>query len=407
MSQIKLADKSLRERMRESSNLAFAIDTLCVWYALAWNTLTDVLANVVGKHPVPYPIVRKQVSGSGNSSRFEHDLNRVVKQSPRQPDDFAPTVFSMAQRAEYPVSDRVQIVTLEVAPNAPVGRIWIYLFPDEKLAKPVLMVDDSQVRVIVGVKRYYVAPVAWDPSAGEAGIDLLKHQLAAQMQDMINKKWIQYHKLKAQGKNPHQELKLQAARAVKLKPVAEDKQEPSDRALAKVKAAPADAPVAAPAPQPVAQAPAPVAPPAAPAAAVPAPVPAPEPAPAPAPAPKAQARVPERPAESTKPASGGHVGRMVQGQSWTGYVAEMGMVERPGTGGSTYETFCLKIDVNRTHLPFYGVELQRELIERRARPGDKVQLVFMGTAPVLRGEGQRPMWKNLYKITVLEKGSQP
>jgi hypothetical protein len=391
MTQLKLADKSLREKMREASNFALAIDQLCVAYAFAWNHLMRFLARLIVKRTNAYPIVRKQVAGSRSSSRFEHDLNRVVKHGARKSDDFSPTVFSMAQKADYPVSDRVQIVTLEIAPNAPIGRIWIYLFPDEKQAKPVFMVDDSQVRVVVGVKRYYVAPVAWDPVDGEEGIDKLKHQLAAQMQDMVNKKWTQYHKLKAQGKVPHQELKLQAARAVKLKPAAEPKEQPAERASAKQHAAmatPAPVPAVAPVAAPVVQATAPVAPPPAPAAAAPAPAPA-------------------RPVELAKPGPNGHVGRMVQGQSWTGYVAEMGMVDRPGTGGTTYETFCLKIDVNRTHLPFYGVELQRELMERRARPGDKVELVFMGTAPVLRGEGQKPMWKNLYKITVLEKGSQP
>lgn len=61
----------------------------------------------------------------------------------------------------------------------------------------------------------------------------------------------------------------------------------------------------------------------------------------------------------------------------------------------------MKLDVDGAHMPFYGVEIERELIERKVRLGDRIEVVFMGRSQISQA-GEKPRFKNLYKVNVLK-----
>lgn len=94
----------------------------------------------------------------------------------------------------------------------------------------------------------------------------------------------------------------------------------------------------------------------------------------------------------------GSANRAAKGDVRRGYVAEFGKTMRSGSGGATYEAFCLKLDVDGSHLTFYGVELERECAERGVKPGQLIEIVSMGKQTTNGG-----FHKNLYQIKILEK----
>ena len=89
------------------------------------------------------------------------------------------------------------------------------------------------------------------------------------------------------------------------------------------------------------------------------------------------------------------VNREAKGDRTEGVVAEMGRIHRPSLNGG-FTSFCLKIDANGVHLPFYGVELERECAERGVKAGMRVEVIQMGKQSI--GDGRH---KNLFKINIL------
>ena len=105
-------------------------------------------------------------------------------------------------------------------------------------------------------------------------------------------------------------------------------------------------------------------------------------------------------ASHAKPATasavkGDSVNREAKGVSTKGVVVEMGRTHRPSQNGG-FISFCLKIDVNGVHIPFYGVELERECAERGVKAGMRVEVIQMGKQAIEEGRH-----KNLFKINVL------
>lgn len=92
----------------------------------------------------------------------------------------------------------------------------------------------------------------------------------------------------------------------------------------------------------------------------------------------------------------GAVKRPAAGKAEVGVVVEMGPVIRNGGSSGTYTSFCLKLDVDGVHKPFYGVELEREVRERQVNAGDTVRLICMGQETTIKGGH-----KNLYRIEVI------
>lgn len=93
----------------------------------------------------------------------------------------------------------------------------------------------------------------------------------------------------------------------------------------------------------------------------------------------------------------GSIDRKAVGVKTVGVVTEFRRVPRNGANGP-YEIFCLKLDVDGTHIPMYGVELERECIERKVKAGDRVEVVDMGKQQLEGGYK-----KNLFRINVLER----
>ena len=88
------------------------------------------------------------------------------------------------------------------------------------------------------------------------------------------------------------------------------------------------------------------------------------------------------------------------GESRVGVIAEMGKTPRQGQSGG-YMAFCVQLEVNGVHYPYYGVELEREVLTRQAAVGDQVRITFMDRIDI--GQGRT---KNLHKVEVLRKGSK-
>lgn len=91
----------------------------------------------------------------------------------------------------------------------------------------------------------------------------------------------------------------------------------------------------------------------------------------------------------------GSVEREAKGQKQAGVVVEMGTVRRPSATGG-FNSFCLKLDVDGRHIPYYGVELERECAERGVKAGQVVEVTNMGKQALPGGKQ-----KNLFKIQIL------
>ncbi|MEQ6436315.1 hypothetical protein V8Z74_14975 [Comamonas sp. w2-DMI] len=95
----------------------------------------------------------------------------------------------------------------------------------------------------------------------------------------------------------------------------------------------------------------------------------------------------------------GSVNRAAVGMCHKGVVVEFGTIWRGGFGDTKarFKTFCLKLDIGGTHVPFYGVELERECSERGVQPGQTVEVIDMG-----RQHLPDNRHKNLYRINILK-----
>ena len=253
-------------------------------------------------------------------------------------------------------SSRVITVTIEGAKGVAVGRIWLYLYRHDRKIRRVFRIEDEQVRAILGTKnRFYMTDVSWNVEGGDQELARIRHQSAMDVERIIVSSHNERMKKNAvpKGSSEYQgHVKIAA-----------DKPEPkAEKAIA----APAQAPIQTPTPELSS------------AVAV---------------------------ANQTTPAVAAvsSVERPVAGRSYVGVISEMGRTTRQGADGK-YEAFCVKLESDGVHTPLYGVELEREIIERQAAPGDKVRVVFMQRQPI---EGQGPSkWKNLYKVEVLHKGAK-
>ncbi len=262
----------------------------------------------------------------------------------------AGTVISAPQKEDFVAASRVRIANLTPGGNVNVARIWFYLYEDQKIIKRVFRPDDHQLRKLMGCDRYYMTNVPWDPKTGEAGIDSIIKSSTDDVVKLVNDR----HALRA-GKAKGGVRKEPAAAPVKFT-VAKPEQEVAKFAPIPVKAE----------------------------------------------APKTEApRVEVKPLQGTVKES---VVRPVEGQEYIGTVAEMGSVARPGGRNGTYNAFCLKLEKGGVHSTFYGVELEREVLEHAVKAGDKLSVVYMGRQELPQQNGASS-WKNLYKVKVINRGA--
>lgn len=249
------------------------------------------------------------------------------------------------QTKDFDVASRVRIANLTIDGNIPVARIWFYLYEEKKIIRRVLRLDDHQLRQIMGCARYYMPNVEWDPKTGEGGIDAIIGSSTTEVVKLVdNRKILRSGKPKGATRKeaPLEPSKLTLIKAEKpiQKVVVPQATEPT-----KDKSQDANA--------------------------------------------KSGSQVRES------------VTRPVEGQEYVGCVAEMGIVDRPGHHGS-YKAFCLKLEKNGVHSTFYGVELEREVLEHKVRAGDQVSVIFMGRQELPQSGGQTS-FKNLYKVKVIAR----
>ena len=247
------------------------------------------------------------------------------------------------QVGDYVASSRIFAVPLEAGPGVQIGRIWFYLYDDLKLIRRVFRIDDKQVQKIMGGKeRFYMTDVPWDRATGERGIEEIQIQAAADVEKLVQERASKRAGSKAKAAKGSQAQAQMPIQIVKVEAALKPAVKPVDSSTGEQQASVQSAPA-------VRQA----------------------------------------------------VVRPVEGQRYSGVIAEMGPVSRPGyRGAPPYQAFCLKLESGGVHVPLYGVELQRELLERDAAAGDTVEVTFMGTKPNNSGSGHT----NLYRVEIVSKG---
>lgn len=280
---------------------------------------------------------------NGKAAEVKTMAKEVTRQDFKQTKlEVGDAIFCKASEAEHTPASRIVVIPLTAAKGLEIGRIWLYLYQNSGKIRRVFKVDDEQVRSILGCKRaYYMTDLQWDPHGGEKEIDRIRQQAAADVERLVV---TSYDIRVNRGKKANCEYKG----TVKIA-------EPAVAVTATAKPA------------------------------------------------EPQAHAVQSAQGIMKPAPSGSVVRPVAGNVYEGVISEMGHTTRQGSNGP-YKAFCVKVEKAGVHSPLYGVELEREIIERRAAPGDTVRITFMKRAPI-EGESHG-MWKNLYKVEVLQKAAK-
>ena len=89
--------------------------------------------------------------------------------------------------------------------------------------------------------------------------------------------------------------------------------------------------------------------------------------------------------------------RKVTGEIYEGSVTHAGLTQKQGRDGA-YQTFCLTIHDGVREIPLFGAELERQAVDMKISPGERVRVVFMGKQPV-EIPGKPTSFKNLYQLT--------
>lgn len=298
-------------------------------------------------------------------------IAREVPAVNKQVRDFEPTVvMNTPEKGEFIVSDRIKVVPVLAASDIQLGRITLYLYKTESRIRRVFRVDHDHIRKLVGSARYYMSDVPWNIAGGEEELERISELSAKEVVDIIDRRQSQFSSEKNRSSRKAQAAAIGAPsnaanpiRPSQQKPVGTSGQAPKLERPSENKQGSDQAENSAQTKgiHPVAREPSEV----------------------------LQndvsfqqaAAAPERP---------------TIGQRYVGFVAEAGQVDRSGSEGK-YKTYCMKLDVDGAHMPFYGVEIERELIERKVRLGDRIEVCFMGRSQIAQ-PGEKPRFKNLYKV---------
>ncbi len=237
------------------------------------------------------------------------------------------------------VSGRVRTAQLCGPRGVIYGVMWLYLYPDLRIARRVLKVMDTHLAKSLKKDRFFFVDVPYEPASGYM---VLMDQLHAECKVLLDKR------------RPEKLAKrLPVARPARMA------QPPASAPVRAIEPAPPAVPVARPAT---------VVAPSAPAVAAPV-------------APAAR--------------------RRVNGDEYKGVVTVAGRTRR-GTGDASYETFCLTINDGAREVPLFGNELERQAADLGVKPGDRIKVIFMGKQPTTIPGSTRPSYKNLYQLTRME-----
>lgn len=94
--------------------------------------------------------------------------------------------------------------------------------------------------------------------------------------------------------------------------------------------------------------------------------------------------------------------RAVKGETYIGKVTTAGMTQKDGADGP-YQTFCLTIHDGEREIPLSGNELKRQVRDLDVKVGENVRVVFMGKVAVDVPGKKKPGFKNLYQVTRVEE----
>lgn len=247
------------------------------------------------------------------------------------------------------VADRVKTVEL-CAGQLVLAVMWIYMYPELKIARRVLKVQDRHLANALGWERWYYTDVPFD---AKNSIEDIVKAFHTEVSRQLDQRIVQAEKARTKERISQEQKAAQAA-------------------------AKAEVATSAPAAQ-VAEQPKAVKPPVA---------PTPQ-------AEVAQSR-PDAPANVVAPAHK----RQVKGEAVTGTVTHAGMTKKLKDDGSSYNTFCLTIHDGVREIPLFGTELGRQIADMEIRAGEKINVVFMGKQK-MSAEGEPARFKNLYQVTRL------
>ncbi len=294
------------------------------------------IASSAGTQHAPHQSSPQQVAG---------DFKPAVQLAPTlavaaTTEDHMPPAPQLLGRAPPAVAERVRTAQLCGPQGIVYGRMWLYLYPDLKLAKRVLKLTDPHLAKILKRERFYLADVPFDAAVG---YKLLLDDMHKECNLLLDqRKSAPREQRKKFEMRPQAPVAAPAARPPSTKTV--------DNTVS-------GAAVAAPA---------------------------------------ADDRVAMASGAPVVVVASG--GRRVRGDEYKGVVTVAGQTKR-GTGESQYSTFCLTIHDGVREVPLFGTELERQASDLGIKPGDKVRVVFMGKAPTQVPGATRPSYKNLYQLT--------
>lgn len=233
------------------------------------------------------------------------------------------------------VADRTLVLPLESQNRHPFGKAWIYLYKDAKIARRLLVIQDTHLARIVcgpGEHRYFFKDVEY---LAERGTNDIVAEFMKEIQALLRKK-----RVVDQNVQP-----VPQASPVKVA-------KPSQPCPAEI-----TTPVA-----PAAQTP-------------------------------NKPAAPKEQKAATKP-----VNRSVTGQGFVGIVVDAARTTKQGPEGP-YNTFCLTLNDGSRELPFNGAEVERLCRDLKIQVGERVKVVDMGKMDVTVPGVKHPRQKNLFQIT--------
>ena len=248
-----------------------------------------------------------------------------------------------------PVADRVKTVEL-CAGHLVLGVMWIYMYPELKIARRVFKVQDRLLANALGWNRWYYPDVPFD---GKVSIEDIVKAFHTEVSRQLDQRIVQAEKARTKERISQERRAAQAAAKAEVgtsAPAAQVAEEPK-----------AAKPPAASAPK----------------------------------AEFAQSRS-DTGCNSVAPAHK----RQVIGEAVAGTVTQAGMTRKLNGDGSSYNTFCLTIHDGVREIPLFGTELGRLIADQGIRAGEKINVVFMGKQR-MSSEGEQPRFKNLYQVTRL------
>ncbi len=258
------------------------------------------------------------------------------------------------QTDAFQVADRVQTAELYGKGGIQLGMMWLYLYPEKRIAKRVFKVTHRPLAIALKWDRRYMPDVPFDK---QIGFQPIMDAMAREVSALLNK--TQEPKREKLRDKPQTQPKATAAASNQVetrpKAPAETVKPVSNTVSASQEAR-----------SPVAQQPV------------------------------------QKPDSDDTSVVMPNSHRAVKGETYIGKVTTAGMTQKDGADGP-YQTFCLTIHDGEREIPLSGNELKRQVRDLGVKVGENVKVVFMGKVAVDVPGKKKPGFKNLYQVTRVEE----